>query len=578
MGKIDYTGIRKAFLAEFEKTNALELQNRDNVRELEKKINRQSSIIEKIENEIEEIRPEYEDISNLQTLFNMGGMALPANNSAKEKLNDKKKQLRDAQMTLNSLKAQRNNLTKGMGKKSNYTYQVYQRIKKTDLSAISIGEISEYNNYDKIDRGLAFIFVVTQIECNRIADVEKSYLDELLKLKSPVQESSYELMTDKILDYRFCQELKAKASDEILERIYHNMSNAKINENSYEEYCLSKIDSIDSTDDMGMWIADKLNRVFLKKGKSLFSEAQAKTIDNAFEFVLRMEARGSYNSFVLWKNINLHEKMLTGDCTTKCEDVDSAFRVWMFRYRSEIAKVCMRPGNAKLRQPYRSYCAEFGENAYCQLINELVSYAVSESCKKKKFWEGVEFREIVNTVCNYDEKNPVFAKELNRLRKEQNEKVKKFDNSNTAPGEKGKDSGKRTSASTPHISYRLTASHMVVMMMEAVLVPCIISSGGGLFSALIGAGTEGFWGCVVLFFLHTKDERMDRAETIVSSFSGFAINTIIVGGLMMLERLYLMKMGVDSFACAMGVVAAAVVYVIYLLFILFSKKVNGGDK
>ena len=301
-------------------------------------------------------------------------------------------------------------------------------------------------------------------------------------------------------------------------------------------------------------------------------------VDEALKFVMLLEANGSYNSFILWKNIPLPEKMLTGNVDTVCSDVDFSFRVWMFRYILEITKLCEKSSEVFWKERYRQLCARFDDIEYRNLICELVRYAISEKCKRKKYWEGIALNDIVNTVRYYDEKNHILSKEFSVLIKAQKENVKEIQRAKTAPGEESLVTKKRTHVSAPHISYRLTASHMVVMMMEAVLVPCIISSGAGIFSVLIGAGTEGFCECVILFFLHTKDERMDRAETIVSSFSGFAINTIIVGGLMMLEILYLMKMGVDSFACAMGVVAAAVVYVIYLLFILSSKKENGGDK
>lgn len=102
MGKIEYTAIRKAFLTEFENNNTKELKYRANVRELERKIQKQTEKVKKIESEIEEIRPEFEDISNLEALFNIGGQALPTNNPAKEKLDDKNLQLQDTRTTLGS--------------------------------------------------------------------------------------------------------------------------------------------------------------------------------------------------------------------------------------------------------------------------------------------------------------------------------------------------------------------------------------------------------------------------------------------------------------------------------------------
>lgn len=578
MGKIEYTAIRKAFLTEFENNNTKELKYRANVRELERKIQKQTEKVKKIESEIEEIRPEFEDISNLEALFNIGGQALPTNNPAKEKLDDKNLQLQDTRTTLGSLKEQRNDIAGRTGRLSDNTYNVYLKIKKSDLSATSIKALSAYNDYGKIDRNLALIFAVTYIEDNRINEVDKSYLDDLVKAKNSVSGVSYELVTDKILNYRFEQELRGKVHDESLRRIYNQMSVAVTEKIPYEEYCLKRVGLLRVTEENGMWIAAKLNALFIKMRGKVFNKEQQLMVDEALKFVMLLEANGSYNSFILWKNIPLPEKMLTGNVDTVCSDVDFSFRVWMFRYILEITKLCEKSSEVFWKERYRQLCARFDDIEYRNLICELVRYAISEKCKKKKYWEGIELNDIVNTVRYYDEKNHILSKEFSVLIKAQKENVKEIQRAKTSPVEESLVTKKRTHVSAPHISYRLTASHMVVMMMEAVLVPCIISSGAGIFSVLIGAGTEGFCECVILFFLHTKDERMDRAETIVSSFSGFAINTIIVGGLMMLEILYLMKMGVDSFACAMGVVAAAVVYVIYLLFILFSKKENGGDK
>lgn len=574
MGKIEYTAIRKAFLTEFENNNTKELKYRANVRDLERKIQKQTEKVKKIESEIEEIRPEFEDISNLEALFNIGGQALPTKNSAKEKLDDKNLQLQDTRTTLGSLKEQRNDIAGRTGRLSDNTYNVYLKIKKSDLSATSIKALSAYNDYGKIDRNLALIFAVTYIEDNRINEVDKSYLDDLVKAKNSVPRVSYELVTDKILDYRFEQELRGKVHDESLRRIYNQMSVAKTKENSYEEYCLSKIDSIGITEDKGMWIAQKLNALFLQKRKNLFSEEQAKTVDKALEFVLKLEARGSYNSFVLWKNIPLSEKMFTGDSMTKCEDVDSAFRVWMFRYRSEITNVCKRPSNVLLREQYRKCCVEFDETLYCQLIDDLVNYAISEKCKKNKFWEGVELKEIVNTVCNYDEKNPVLAKEFNRLKKEQKEKVKEIQKAKTAPVK----SQRVTHRERPRLPYRITTSHMIIIMIEAVLVPGEINRGGDLPGVLLWGGMVAFWGLVLLFFLHRNDDRLERAESIISSFSGFMINTAIIEVLMMIEEMYLVRMGVNGFVCILGQVAGFVVYVLYLLLVFVIREVKEGNR
>ncbi|MBQ1171980.1 MAG: hypothetical protein IIX48_05205 [Lachnospiraceae bacterium] len=579
MEKIEYIEIRKAFLADFENNNTLELQYMANVKGLDRKIQKQTGTVQKIESEIEEVHSEFENVSNLETLFNIGGQALPINNTAQEKLNKKSRKLQSEKTNLEALKKQRDVLAKRTGKLSNNTYDVYLKIKKTDLSLTSIRVFSEYNNYDKIDKKLAFIFVVAHIEANEIEKVDKSYLDDLIKANNSASESGYGLMADKILDYRLNQELKIKVDDKLVKRSYNQMSANKTMELSYEEYCLSKIGSLGVTEANGMWIAEKLNSLFLKKGNSQFGEELAKGVKRALEFVIRMESMGSYNSFVLWRNIPLPEGMFTGGWALRCTDVNSSFRVWMRLYRKDITSACERSGNVRWRGMYRQLCVEFKDTFYHQLMDELVLYTISERCKNKEFWEGVEYREIVSTVCNYDEKNPVLSKEFDKLVKERKKREEAAGRVETTSGEERKVTKASTHTSTQHTTYRLTASHMVLIMIEVVFIPFVINnSDADFYSILMTIALEGFWGCVVILLLHRKKERMDRAKTIVSSFSGFAVNTIILGCLLMLEEFYLVKMGVDTFTCAMGVVVAAVVYVIYLLFVFFSRNVNGGDK
>ena len=116
-----------------------------------------------------------------------------------------------------------------------------------------------------------------------------------------------------------------------------------------------------------------VTRGFLKKGNSQFGEELAKGVKRALEFVIRMESMGSYNSFVLSRNIPLPEGMFTGGWALRCTDVNSSFRVWMRLYRKDITSACERSGNVRWRGMYRQLCVEFKDTFYHQLMDELVT-------------------------------------------------------------------------------------------------------------------------------------------------------------------------------------------------------------
>lgn len=569
MGTIRYTSIRKYFFQQFKDANAIELQNRKLAEEIRDDIRSYNEEISNFDAKFEALRPEQESAENLASIFKLGGQALPVNNPVKEKEDSLTEEKQNIQAKIDRLNHQYQDVLAKTGSMSDETYTTYTELSKSDFTSVRIRELSYFYSYENLDRNLAYIFVITHIENNNWERIETSYLEELTRIKTLGLDSSYEELRDLVQRNLLSIHLNGVVQDNYVRDFYNQFSEKKKQTLSYEVFCMSKIDMLASNTENGEWIAKKVNSFFVQNKKQLlgnaqqFTEKQAELVEKCLDYLMNREKNNEPVGTVLWNSIPLPsaDDFFEGMSKVPCSDVDTSFVAWMHKYRRKLVSAFGDSYSNGWYVKYRELCASNNVGSDQAFYCRLAEYALKEQLKKEKYWNHVQFNSVVYAINHYtEETNPVLAEEFKQLREAKG-------------GMNSGNSGSFGSQTPPpntspvhfsNISYGLTASHMVIIMFEMVVIACASYLGQSMGVLLIEGIVTSALGLLLLFLLHKNKKRRKRALTIVSSFPGFVINTIILDVLMTLLLQYMTWLGIDANSRFHGGFMGVVIYGIYI--------------